>query len=440
MQKTITTITRYFYNSALIKNLCTYSLGNIILRIIPLTFTPFALTILSPDDYGLLSLANSFISITTIFIGMGLRQALYIEFFHKSLLEKKYIINDIIALYSVFSLPVLLMILIVSFYSSPLWAAKDNFLLIFISIIGCFLYFFTELFYQLLILKGNIFKLTTIQIGAAIFNVVSSVVLVYFCNWKAEGMLLAYVLSMAFSCLIGLYYYIQQSYKVYFNIKHAYVHIYYYLKAGTPFIPGMLCAWVLSSSSKWVLAEYTSLHEVGIYAIADTVGQLYQLVIIFPITNVYVPYLLKKFSENKDSIQKIELWNKKNMYTLLVALILLTLTGWSLCRILFMRFLPYKYHDAIQYMLLIVLGNIILSGTYFLSGIILFYKKIYFHVFSLFVPALLNVLFGLLLVPHYHIYGCIYGMLMAYVIYFFIVYFYNIRLIKMRLIVGVTQG
>lgn len=414
------------FSSELFKNLFFYSFGNIILRAIPFIFTPFTLMILQPNDYGLLSLLHSFISFIAIFSGLGLRQAILIEFFHKNTLDQKKMINTVIAMYCVLAIPFLILIgFNFSSINKYIFLGASNLRLILLCLSSCILYFFSELFYQILMYKGLAFQLTIIQIFITLVTTILNFILIYSFHLGVPGMMIAYLINQLIACLIGLYYYLKKAYYHYFDLFYIKMNGTALLKTGIPFIPSMLLGWILSSSDRWILAQYSSLNDVGIYALADTFGQIYQVLVIFPLNNAYLPYLLKKFADNNNSISSVEDWNRRNMYLTMFSMLFIIMLGSCFGKFILYWILPSKYHETIQYISLILLGYIFWTGTYFTLGLILYFKKTYFHAFSLAIPSLLNIILNYLLTPSFKIYGCIIATLLSYAIYFLVTLAYN---------------
>ena len=91
--------------------------------------------------------------------------------------------------------------------------------------------------------------------------------------------------------------------------------------------------------------------------------------------------------------------------------------------------MPPTYYAAIPYILVLLLGQIFLLGSYFAATLIQFHKKSYFLAFALALPAIINLLLNLLLTPYFGIYGCTAATLISYFIYFMIMYLYNKTLI-----------
>ncbi len=133
----------------IIKNFFIYSGGAIFLKLAQAIVIPLNLKVISPAQYGIFSLATSFSTVLAIFLGLGLRQALWLDFFHHDNSSRKKILIDIVTVYLLVSVPIIFIL----FFSIPtinklyfLNAATTN--LIFISLLTCFFSFFSELFFR----------------------------------------------------------------------------------------------------------------------------------------------------------------------------------------------------------------------------------------------------------------------------------------------------
>ena len=417
--------------SPVIKNFFIYSFGNIILRGISLFLAPITLTILNPSDYGLLALVNSFTSILAIFLGLGLRQVFSIEYFHHDSFSRRGMINDIISIYLFISIPALIMLgSFISLINQYIFLNSASYALIVISLVFCFIYFFAELFYQVLRYQEKAWYLTLLQTSIALLTIGLNLFFLCVLKWGVLSMIASYALGTLIACLIALKAYYQKIGLSNFYPTKSLKKMGYYLKFGFPFIPGVLFGWILASGDRWVLARYATLHDVGIYSLADTFGQLYQLLVLIPMSGSYLPHLFKRFADNKDNLASVEHWNRKNMYISMIGMSGLITGGYLILKPFLHWFLPIKYHESIDYIWFILMGYVFLMGTYFASSLIQFHKKTYFLAFSLFIPAIFNIILNIILIPYMAIYGCVIATLASYIVYFLITIWYNNFLLK----------
>lgn len=404
-----------------------YSCGSLITRCISILLAPITLSIISPDQYGALALFNGFISIACILCGFGLRQTLSLEYFHYKEDQQMFMIQELVALYLMLSIP--LIFIAITFHT----AINNHFFagiispnLLLTGFILIFFYFFSELIYQFLQYEQRVLQLVTIQISTSWISLLSTLFFLYYVECGIASMIIGQLLGILVVCMLALTKINIRS----FFIVPRYQSIKKYLALGLPFIPSMLCAWLLAAGDRWVLARYATLSDVGIYSIADTFGQLFQMAILFPFSNAYLPFLMKKFAINQHDLASVEKWNRHIMWLMLPFLFFIVSVCYFIAKPIILSFLPATYHEAFSYVWLLLIGYILLIGSYFPAALIQFQKKSAFLAFSLCIPALLNILMNIVLVPHYKITGCVLATVFSYGFYFIVLIFYNGRLMQ----------
>jgi len=414
------------FRSTIIKNFLIYSLGSILLKSISVFIAPIIMRILTPADYGLLSLVTSFINILVAIAGLGLRQLLSIEYFHCSTCKRKSIVNDIVIVYIAIMVPVFIFLFLnMRTINNYIFLNKAYASLIAVSLLIVFFRFFNELFYQIMQYRAIAFKLTVVQIFAAILMFSLNLLFVYSFRLGVLGFFMAQLISIVTVSLLGILFYFGQSYHISLCIAYSLSKAGFYVRKGLPFIPRMLFAWILAVGDRWVLAKYSTLSNVGIYSVADMFGQLFQFIVLIPITYAYLPPLFEKFAANKKNILKVEKWNQKNMLTCMVIMFVLVSIGYFILRPLVYVLIPQKYNQSFVYVWFLLIGQIFLLGSYFASAFLQFQKRIHFLVISLLVPAGVNILLNIILIPRFHIWGCVFATVISYLFYFVITVFYN---------------
>ena len=410
----------------MILDLCIYASSGLLLRGISLITAPITMRLVSPAAYGLLALAHSFISIVTLFFGLGLRQALSLEYFHYDTIEQKKMINDIILIYCMISgCFFFLLICLQQPINVFFFRGHANSTIIMLSIIICMLYFFVELLYQLLQYQTKVKQLAYLQTSIALLTMCLQLLFLYYYHLGIISMLLAQSIGMLIAIGCGLYIYLKRKWHTYIDIARSYGLMRHYTTLGLPFIPSVLFGWLLSSGDRWVLAQLSSMHAVGIYAIADSFCQLFNTVILYPLSCSYIPYMLRTYTQNKNLIITTEQQNQKIMWLSMIGIILLITIGYIISKPLLQILLPTSYHEAITYIWFLLMGSVFLMGTYFANCFIQYHKKRYFLGFAPSIPAIINIMLNYILIPHYQLYGCIGATLTAYIIYFGITVQYN---------------
>ena len=165
-------------------------------------------------------------------------------------------VNTIIVIYLMLAIPLFCVLL----YNAPLinaycFMGNANTTLIFIMLLYCFMYFFAELFYQVLQYQTKALHLTTLQTIVALLTITANLTFLYVLGWGVYGMMIGYMLGIATACLVGLYAYLHKKSFKFFNIARSLKQGSYYLKLGLPFIPSVLFGWVLRSEERRVGKE-----------------------------------------------------------------------------------------------------------------------------------------------------------------------------------------
>ena len=415
--------------SAVIKNCCVYAGGAIFARAGGLVTMIFILKVISPHEYGIISLMNSVVSLTSALGSLGLRQALFVEYFHNSEEMQKKMVNEIIVIYLFCALPIFVFLYWLRHpLQTQVWGICIASNVFGTGLIIAFLFFFSELLYQLMRCKGQAVSLIIIQLSVALSTVIFSFFFIGICKWHITGYATAHLLSSLLSLGICVYAYMSYSYCRYINIYSSVQKTSFYLTKGLPFIPVLLSSWVLSTSDRWLLVNYISVEAVALYSLADTVAQLFNLILVYPCTSAYVPYILQQFAIHKQSpslITRTETHNRRLMMVVMTIATICLVSIFFIAKPFLHLILPHYYYASLDYVLPLLIGQVFLLGTHFASNIIIFYKKSYFLTIGMVIAAWVNIVVSYVLIPYYGIAGCAQATCFAYVVYFFIIIFYS---------------
>ncbi len=429
--KTVSPLFVTLHKARVLKDFFTYSFGSLILRAVSLFLVPFIMRILTPSDYGALALLTAFITISTAIMGLGLRQMLSIEYFHHDTTGQKKLINELLTIYTLIAIPTLLIawllkkqILAYIFFDTVSSAAL---LATFYSI---FLFFYAELLYQILQYNRLAKQLTLLQITIAGITMLTTILTVWILQLGVAGVVWAQAFGQLYAAVIGLYLYMRKNYRLHRNTFQAFKKIIPYIQYGAPFIPGVICSWILASSDRWMLGYYYSVREVGIYSVADLFAQLFNTLVLVPWAGSYLPYILQRYKQHEHAIETIEQENKRIMWISMAAAIILISVGLGICRPLLLWILPPSYHESLNYVWLLLMGQIFLLGSYFASALIQYKKKTAFLAIALIMPAFLNIMSNYLLIRPLGIFGCSLATSFSYLAYFGLTLLYHKQILR----------
>lgn len=406
----------------LIRNFLVYSSGSLVLKIITATIGLITIRFLTPQEFGLLSLLNNFILILPLIMNLGLRQAYGVDFYHLSLQDKKKHLNNIIGLYLTIAVPIFIICLIfANKINKFIFFDNADFHLIVTALATAFFHFFFEFYLQLLRYRCKIYALTAAQIGIALVNIICTALLVYILKLKILGILLANFISMLSLIIYAFFDYVQKLKLEKFKIYHFKEKTFYYLKTGFPFIPSVFFTWILSYGNRWFLAKYANMHDVGIYSLADYFAQIFNLVILYPISATYVPYIFNKFAASKDNILELDSQNKQNMYFAMIVMVILISVSFFIAKNILYIILPISYFKSIQYIWFLLFGQIFFMGSYFATCYLQFIKRNYLLLSFTISGSLICCLLNFILTPRFGIYGAITASNCGYILYFLLI-------------------
>jgi O-antigen/teichoic acid export membrane protein len=198
-----------------------------------------------------------------------------------------------------------------------------------------------------------------------------------------------------------------------------------YITLGIPFLPNMLFSWLLASGNRWVLAHYTTLHDVGIFAVADIFSQLFYVVVLYPFNGAYLPYIFNQYAQNKGNILATERLNQRVMWASMVILTTAMLITYCLTQPLLYMLFPAAYHEALPYVPYLLISSVWLMGQHFAATFVMHHKKSWFLACALVVPATVNMVLTAMLTPLYNITGCVIASMTSYATFFALTLWYN---------------
>lgn len=404
-----------------IKNFLTCSIGSILLRGITAITSLLTLRIFTPAEFGLLSLINQFMLIFPIFLNLGLRQAFWMEYFHIDSQERRRLVNRIIIIYLCIAIPLAFLGLFhISGLNKLIFFGQATNTMIIIALFYSFIQFFSELYLQVLRNQMNALSLTIVQISAALITIFINLILVFYLKLGIIGVILANTASILFIALLGFYHYLKCNSHCYITTKKITSQAKYLLILGFPFIPNILFSWILSSGDRWVLAYLTDMNQVGIYALADMAGQLFNMCILYPMNASYIPYMLNKYKQNQILIPEIEKQNRKNMWWSMGIMSIFITVGTFIAFIIGPKILPPKYLPSLNYIWILLMGYVFFMGTYFSSCILVFKRRTWQILGMNIIAATTNIILNFLLIPTFNIYGCTVATLASYAIFFYL--------------------
>ncbi|MGC2310868.1 MAG: oligosaccharide flippase family protein [Candidatus Babeliaceae bacterium] len=410
-----------------IKHFFVYSGGWLFFKSTHFLLMPWQLKFLSPADLGLVSLCSSFVAIAALLLSCGLRTVFSLEFFHKDEKGRKMLINDLLSIYLCIAVPFLFF-----FISRTAWVNSTFFQgqleMVSLILIGIqsFFSFFVDLFYQILVFNKKPLLVAGIQCTSALLIIIFSYKALHQGS-GVKGLLVVQTGGLMLMTLIGLGAYIQQKMFCFHDIRRIFISGKAYFLVGLSLLPSIFAGWANASCNRWMLSYFCHLNDVGIYSLLDNVRSFGEIILIYPLTRSYVPFIFEQFIQKKERIPSLDERNKKVMW-LLMGIIGMAMVAGNFCIKFFLyRLLPLQYHVVIPYMLFMALSNVFLMGSYFLLCVIQFHKKTGYMISATMLCAGTSGLLSYLLIPRFFLAGATGAYLIGSVVYFGILWLFNRR-------------
>lgn len=408
-----------------------YAAGKVAMSGISIIMAPIMMILLSPADYGLLSLIHSFNNIAIACIGLGLPQVLMVQYFRVAEQQRAQILNSIMMTYFICSAP-----LVIGCYVYPrfiqefLYIPQSSLVLVYAIVLICFFSFCNDILFQVLQYHRYAVLVTGLQLGMALSIAAINIIAVgyYHCSVAAVvwGECCVNFLLSGF----GLFLFIQNRIGAAYDKVQLKNHVVHNIKLGVPLLSSVMVCWLFGLLNRWMIIRYAGLKEAGIFAVADAGGLMVYRLILHPLQGSYGPALLDSYSKHSADMSAVEKSNQKVMVVVLASLLSAAVLGFVMFRSIFYYIVPSAYTQSVDCLLGVLIGYILLIGAYFVSNIIQFQKKRWVFVLALVIAACVNIALNMMLIPTYGLSGCVYAMSIGYGVYFLVLLIYNRFMLK----------
>lgn len=400
----------------LVHNSIIYNISGLIPIFVNILLVPIYTRILTPADYGIISIAEIITRIITVVLLMGVPSAIvrfYYDFRDRPNTLKSYL-GAIISFMMLVGLGVTISLVL---WGRPLF----NFIFqdanqlfnpyIILAICTAFLL-------SILPLVVNLYRVLQQAIPVLIINlthfVLASGLIIYFVVVQREGALGSLKASLIASLImfIVLLPFLLKQIKI--NLTKKYILP--SLRFGLPLVPHALALWLLVFFDRILIKYYLTLSDVGIYSLGYSASMIMSVIVI-AIQKAWEPFFLDRMSNNQDPILFAKL---STYYAFLI--ITIGLLGSMFSQELINLITGPDYRTAASVVPPIILAYIF-HGFYLMSVTLLFYKKMTSRlpIFTL-IAALVNIGLNLLLIPTLGIVGAAYATTVGYLVLFMITF------------------
>lgn len=407
-----------------IKKFLSFSIGGYISTFIGVLTVPLITRIISPKQYGIFSIFNTFSEVLSIICCLGMEQS-FVRFFYSEKLENR---GKLLykSLYFPFFMSMGLFLLFFLFKGkiSTFILSKNN---DFIS----FLFILNSLFGALKLFSFSVVRMQQKGKTYSFLNVLAKVlefafIIILFKIYKNDYKVL--ILASLFSLVIVVVFSIILEKNVWFfknkNKIKSKISKKELLAFGIPLLFTTILLWIFTSTDKIMIKLFSTLEEVGFYAGAFKIVSLL-LVIQAGFTSFWTPVAYEHYENSPEDIIFFRKANDYLSFTFFLVGILLLMS-----RNIIIILLGNEYYESMYIMPMLVFAPIMYTISETTVMGINFKKKSVYFIYISIIISIINIVGNMLLVPIIGARGASISTGISYIIYFTLRTYFSQKLIN----------
>ncbi|MBR1493949.1 MAG: polysaccharide biosynthesis protein [Acidaminococcaceae bacterium] len=387
-----------------IYNALIYTASGLLLRCFSFFLLPLYTAYLTTEDYGIISLAASFIETAAFVVAFSLFSAVmrfYVDLKEDSKRLKRFYgtVSLFVFLSSIFFGVILTVFY--SYLSRFIFAGVPYYPVIFVSLVALVFHCQQVIFDTILRSQQQAKKSSLISIAFFIFNAVLTIVFICIFKLGAVGVIAASGIAY-FVCTACLVIYMLRTRQISYCLDIALLKD--ALRYSLPIMPHNLSTHIALLASQILVGDVISLGSLGIYSVASKFGNLADTIQVY-IDRAYGPWFYEVMHGGGEDLKN----NLRKTVQLLISCIGLAFLVLALfshdCIVLFLN---KNYVEAWKYVPCIILVFAIKTMYYFYVEILFYYKKASKYLFTATVTgSTLNIILSFFLIPIWGIVGAV---------------------------------
>lgn len=375
---------------------------------IPLFLLPILTRKLSTEEYGIISLFNTFISLASPFVGLELYRAYVRACFNKEMFCPPTYAGTIIIVISINSVALLSATLLMRYV---FFNAISYFLIlsVYITTLSASLMHISTSNFQV---NNDLCRYGFLVNGQSFTDMTFAILLVAFLNMGWQGRLVSKIISSCTFAVIGICILIKTK-RVLFRFDKLYLrHSLFY---SLPLVPHAFASVINSSIDRLFISKMLGIDQVGLYAIGYQFGAVIYI-IASSFNKAYLPWLFNALNKrNVASDRKIVKFTYLYMIFILLASISLSI----ITPYVMHYFLGEAFRCSSIYVFWVSLGYSFHGMYYAMSNFIFYSEKTKFILFSTITGAVLNIVLNYFLINKNGAIGAAQATALTYFLVFF---------------------
>jgi O-antigen/teichoic acid export membrane protein len=394
---------------AFLKQLSVYTLVGIIGAGINFFVMPVLSHYLLPEDYGLLSLFNTYVTILIPIVSVSAYSLISVDFFkqkNKLIFARQFTSLQVIPFFN----SLLLGLLIWMFYgrvADDLELGGTGIKWGFIILLLTFFTIYFDQFIQFLILQKKAGAFAFYFLLRVAIEVSLTLYFIIIKGWNWEGRMYSWLITSLAFFLIGIFYFNKQG-LLKGPVEYKYIRD--GLIFGAPLVLHGIGQFVVNQSDRIFIVKMVSMEETGIYNIGYTVGSLV-LIAVNAFFSFYSPYVMERLTDLSDK-KKLQIVRLGYFYVLSCIILLLLIL--ILAPPFFNLLINPLYHEGIKYVFWIALGYCFWGGYMLFSGFILYLKRSRILGWLAIFNVITNLFFNYILIKQFGAIGAAYATALSF--------------------------
>jgi len=249
-------------------NALIYLVANVFNAAIPFILLPILTRVLSPSDYGVVSMFLVMLSIFSAVVGLSMNGVISIRYFQLGRAQLAEYISTITIMLVFTTFVSVAAVILAGDWMASTTGVPVGWLIIAVIVAG--VQFVVNIKLTLLQVEGKAKKFGVLQVSQSSINAIASLWLVLIAGMAWQGRVLGHALSVG---LLGLVVMLWMSRDKLFVKPHAWRE---YgkdaVRFGLPLIPHAIGGWLLIAGDRFIVKENLGLADTGIYMAAMQVG------------------------------------------------------------------------------------------------------------------------------------------------------------------------
>jgi O-antigen/teichoic acid export membrane protein len=397
-----------------------YGIADLINRAVGFVLIPLYTFYLTTADYGTLELLDLTSYIISMFLGMGISQAVFRFYYDYEEEDKR---QQVLSVSLITTWVVSTIALIGLFYfsrdiSALVFQDPANFALFNIIFVTVVLQLNSRIPLALLRIRQQSILFILVNFILLVINLSLNILFIVHYNMGIKGILLG---GLVANIVVGIYLLIFILRRI--KISFSFPLLFAMLKYCLPLMWTWVGMFVLHFGDRFILQRLASLSDLGLYSLAYKFGFMISVLILNPFNMMWEP---KRF-------ELINAPNARNIYSLIFtyfmyAQVFVGLGIAILIKDVIIVMTDAEFHPAYHYVAVILLAYVLRGAFVYLEFGVHLRKKTKYLAFISLIGAALNVGMNLWLIPVMRIWGCTLTTLLSFLIMLVFIYFISQRL------------